>query len=69
MDMGEYLPLDALAATLGLSRSYLRRLARTGRIPSLNANGRLRFDELQVREALRRLAEAEGAADEGVHHQ
>ena len=56
MDLGEYLSLDALAAALGLSRPYLRRLARTGQIPSLNVNGRFRFDELQVREALRQLA-------------
>ena len=57
MDISEYLPLDALAAALNLSRPYLRRLAREGRIPSLNVNGRLRFDEAQVRAALRRLAE------------
>ena len=56
MDISEYLPLDALAAALNLPRPYLRRLAREGRIPALNVNGRLRFDEAQVREALRRLA-------------
>jgi len=56
MDIGEYLPLDALAATLNLPRPYLRRLAREGRIPVLHVNGRLRFDEVQVRGALRRLA-------------
>lgn len=59
----EYLPLDALAVTLGLPRTYLRRLAREGEIPVLDVNGRQRFDESQVREALRRLAaEGKGAA-------
>jgi excisionase family DNA binding protein len=67
MATSEYLPLDALAATVGLPRAYLRRLAREGRLPCLNVGGRLRFDEGQVREALRRLA-AEGhvTADEGA---
>jgi len=55
MYASEYLPLDALAATLGLPRSYLRRMAREGSIPALNVNGRLRFDEAAVREALARL--------------
>lgn len=55
-DWCEYLPLDALAARLNLPRTYVRRLAREGRIPSLNVNGRLRFDESAVREALRQLA-------------
>jgi len=58
----EYLPLDALATTLGLPRPYLRRLTDEGRIPSLNVNGRLRFDELQVREALLSLAVVEAEA-------
>ena len=63
MDIGEYLPLDALAATLNLPRPYLRRLVSERRIPVLHVNGRLRFDEAQVREALRRLA---GDTLEGV---
>jgi len=50
------MPLDALAAALGLPRPYLRRLVHEGKIPCLNVTGRLRFDEAQVREALRRLA-------------
>lgn len=52
----EYVSLDALAAMLNLPRPYLRHLAQEGRVPSLNVNGRLRFDERQVREALRLLA-------------
>ena len=47
-----YLPLEALAANLGLSQSYLRGLAKRRLIPYLDVNGRLRFDEAQVRAAL-----------------
>jgi len=54
----ELLPLDALAARLELPRTYLRRLAETGEIPSLDANGRLRFDVEAVGEALRLLAKS-----------
>jgi len=58
MYTSEYLSLDALAAALGLPRSYLRRLTREGSIPALNVNGRPRFDEADVRTALTRLAQA-----------
>jgi predicted site-specific integrase-resolvase len=69
MEMPEYMPLDALAAALGLPRLYLRRLARMGKIPCLNVTGRLRFDEAQVREALRRLAvQLHETADGGPTH-
>ena len=54
--IAEYLPLEALAATVGLPRRYLKDLAGRGDIPALNVNGRLRFDEGAVREALARLA-------------
>ena len=51
-----FLPLDVLATDLGLSRQYLRRLAREGEIPYLDVNGRKRFDPEQVRIALRDFA-------------
>ena len=64
MDAHEYISLDALAASLGLPRTYLRRLATEGTIPVLQVSGRLRFDEKAVREALRVLA-AEPARHQG----
>jgi excisionase family DNA binding protein len=54
--MTQYLPLDALAARLNLSARYLRQLADAKKIPSLDVNGRRRFDEQDVRDALKRLA-------------
>ncbi len=61
----EYLALDAMATRLALPKTYLRRLAKDGILPHLNINGRLRFDETAVREALRDLARRdEGGADE-----
>ena len=36
--------------------AYMRRLARSGRIPSLNVSGRLRFDLDLVYEALLRMS-------------
>ena len=58
-----YTSLDGLAAAIGLPRPYLRDLASKRLIPVLDVNGRLRFDEDHVREALRDLA-ANGAAAE-----
>ena len=53
--ISEFISLDALAASLGLPRTYLRRLADEGRIPALDVNGRLRFDQSMVSEALAKL--------------
>lgn len=55
----QYLSLEALAARLGLPRNYLRNLAQEKLIPCLNVNGRLRFDESNVRAALHQLAQNE----------
>jgi hypothetical protein len=52
-----YCSLEALAATLQLPQKFLRDLAHKGDIPSLNINGRFRFNPLQVQETLDRLAE------------
>ena len=52
MTKKQYIPLDCLAARIGLPRTYLRALADNGEIPYLNVNSRLRFDETDVREAL-----------------
>lgn len=61
----EYISLEALAATLGLPQTFLRRLADQREIPSLNVNGRLRFDEGEVREALNRIAASRKEASDG----
>jgi excisionase family DNA binding protein len=56
---GTYHTLDSLAARLGLPKVFLRDLARRGKIPSLRVGRWQRFDEADVRAALRKLA-AEG---------
>jgi excisionase family DNA binding protein len=48
--------LESLAATLGLPKRYLRDLADKGQIPVIEVNGRQRFIEDSVVEALRSLA-------------
>ena len=53
----QYLSLEALSATLGLPHQYLRNLAAEGHIPFLDVNGRKRFSEREVREALASLAQ------------
>jgi len=57
----EYISLYVLAARLKLPRPFLRDCARRGSVPSLTVGGRLRFDEMAVREALREMAQ--GRAD------
>ena len=52
-----YLSLEALAARLNLPQRYLRDLAADKVIPYLDVNGRLRFCEPEVREALSNLAQ------------
>jgi len=52
----QFLSLEVLAATLGLPQAYLRNLAKQGQIPHLDVNGRMRFHEAEVREALSNLS-------------
>jgi hypothetical protein len=68
MSTVEYLPLEALAATLGLPSKFLRGLAGRGDIPALDVNGRLRFDESAVREALTKLASRKQKKRKGAAH-
>ena len=63
----EYVSLDHPAGSLGLPKSYLRELAIAGRIPCLNIRGRWRFEEAQVRAALREIADR--AAEHQTHLQ
>jgi len=58
--LNEYLSLEALAARLNLPQEYLRRIADEKQIPSLDVNGRLRFNEPDVRAALTQLADDHG---------
>lgn len=62
-----YISLEALAASLGLPKPFLRKQAERGLIPCLRVGGRLRFEEPAVREALRRQAtpKANEGADDG----
>ena len=63
----QYIPLEVLAVRFGLPRPFLRKQANDGGIPCLRVNGRLRFAEADVREALRQQAARtarEGALDE-----
>ena len=47
-----YISLEALSATLGLPKAYLKNLADSGEIPCLDVNGRRRFNRQAVRETL-----------------
>jgi len=56
MENDEYISLEVLAACLRLPQKYLRELAGKNLIPSLDVHGRLRFDEVAVRQALAKIA-------------
>lgn len=62
----EYISLECLSAQTNLPQRYLKELALSHRIPSLNVSGRLRFNPVEVQVALDRLAEekAEGSHDD-----
>lgn len=60
MNDNEYISLEALAGRLNLSRSYVRKQAKSGAIPYLNVNGRKRFREKSVRAALDKLEQQTG---------
>ena len=63
MNADKYISLEVLAATFRLPLNYLRELAKANSIPSLNVNGRLRFNPAAVHHALDALA-AKGGRDE-----
>ena len=46
------LPLGTMAVMVGVTHKWLRQEAEAGRIPCLNANGRLLFDEATVHRLL-----------------
>jgi len=48
----EYISLASVSARLNLPETYLRKLVDDKLIPHLNINGRMRFQEQAVRDAL-----------------
>ncbi|MFB0556093.1 MAG: hypothetical protein ACETWQ_22550 [Phycisphaerae bacterium] len=52
----QYLSLEALAISLGLPKTYLRKLAKQKRIPFLDVSGRKRFQPEDVMDALSKMA-------------
>lgn len=56
MQTEQYIPLDALAARLGLPKTYLKRLADENRLPMLSVNGSRRFLESAVQKVLNEMA-------------
>ncbi len=48
----EYIAIDRLSKSLGLPSGFLKGLANKGSIPYLDVNGRKRFNERNVRDAL-----------------
>lgn len=53
----EFISLETLAIRLGLSKAFLAELANQSKIPFLTAGGRRRFNEDDVAEALRAIAD------------
>ena len=52
----EFISLSRLSNRLGLPEAYLKNLAASGSIPSLNVKDRLRFNPVAVQHALDKLA-------------
>lgn len=53
----EFISLSRLSSRLGLPEAYLKNLAASGSIPSLNINGRLRFNPAAVQQAINKIAD------------
>ena len=56
IDENTFVTLDTLVNIFNLPKGYLRKLADENLIPSLNVNGRLRFNSEAVQKALDELA-------------
>ena len=67
MSYNTYLSLESLAIDLGLPGKFLKELTAKGTIPSLNVNGRIRYNPVQVQNALDELADSqtEGGSNAG----
>ena len=64
-DESTFVSLDHLAARLGLPSTYLKRLAERRAVPCLRVSGRMKFNPLEVQQALDRMAA--GEQPEGGH--
>lgn len=56
METIKYISLEVLAAKMSLPQKYLREFSQQGKIPSLNVNGRARYNPIAVQKALDELA-------------
>jgi hypothetical protein len=59
----QFISLTSLAAEISLPKAYIVELADKGLIPSLDVNGRLRFNITAVQQALDKLASKGGHDD------
>ena len=57
-----YISLDHLAARLGLPKTYLKQLAQQRSVPFLQVSGRMKFNPVQVQQALDLMA-SQGISD------
>ncbi|MBA7696835.1 hypothetical protein ES703_105487 [subsurface metagenome] len=51
-----YINLDSLTTRLNLPRAYLQDLVKRGKLPFLSVKGRERFNEAEVRAALKEMS-------------
>ena len=68
METIKFISLEALAVTLNLPQKFLRELADKKQIPSLDVNGRLRFNPEVVQSALNQIAAKELAKAEQAYY-
>jgi excisionase family DNA binding protein len=63
----DYVSLECLALQLALPKTYLKRLADSGKLPYIDTgNGRKRFQEQSVREALSQIEQQSLTTTKGV---
>jgi hypothetical protein len=63
-----FISLDHLAARLGLPKTYLKQLAEKRSVPYLLVSGRMRFNPVQVQDALDRIASTGGDTEAHNEH-
>jgi hypothetical protein len=63
-----FISLDHLAARLGLPKTYLKQLAEQRSVPYLLVSGRMKFNPMQVQDALDRIASEGGDTEDHNEH-